>query len=60
MDEHLNIGTDVTVSIQDGKELEGVIVWSRSIEDHAGLYTGVKFKEPPDVINEKIHRMMEI
>lgn len=60
MNERLNMGTGVTVNIQEGKELEGIIVWARSLTDQAGFYTGVKFKESPDVINEKLHKIMEI
>ncbi|MBI5665267.1 MAG: chemotaxis protein CheW [Nitrospirae bacterium] len=60
MNEHLKMGTGVTVNIQDGKELDGLIVWARSLKDQAGIYTGVKFKESPDVINEKLHKIMEI
>ncbi|MBI4681518.1 MAG: chemotaxis protein CheW [Nitrospirae bacterium] len=60
MNEHLKMGTGMTVNIQDGKELDGMVVWSRSLDDQAGFYTGVKFNESPDVINEKLHKIMEI
>ncbi|MEW6601552.1 MAG: chemotaxis protein CheW [Nitrospirota bacterium] len=60
MESHLNIGTSVIISIQEGKELEGMIVWSKSIQEQEGFYTGVKFTDPPDVVNEKIRKIMEI
>lgn len=56
--EHINMGTEVSIMVADDLELGGIVVWSVKSHDKTGNYCGIKFKEMPELVGEKIKELL--